>query len=520
MNLSRVKSFFSVAGLLCVSGLIYSLAGFTPQAVAPARRNARSGVPVSPNIIYIYADDLGYGELGCYGQQKIRTPHLDQLAREGIRFTQHYTSTPVCAPARCMLLTGQHGGHSYIRGNYEMGGVTDSLEGGQMPLYPGTFTVGRMLQQAGYKTACIGKWGLGMANTTGDPNRQGFDYFYGFLDQKQAHNHYPTHLWENGKSVPLNNSNINVRRRLTPQMATPEVFASFVGSDYAIDKMTQKAQAFVRQHRNTPFFLYLPFTAPHVSLQAPAGAIQAYAGQFEETPYLGQQGYASTPRPRATYAAMITHMDSQIGALIQLLKDLKIDNNTLVMFSSDNGPGFNGGTETAYFNSAGNLRGIKQDVYEGGIREPMLARWPGKIKPGQVTAHVSVQYDLLATLADLTRSKLPVETDGISFLPTLFGQPAKQRQHPFIYWEFPEKGGQLAIRMGDWKAVKTNIRKNRAAAWELYDLSRDVGETTNVAAQHPDLIQQANAIVRREHIPAHINEWEFVMPKLITVSAE
>ncbi|WP_240163881.1 arylsulfatase [Spirosoma taeanense] len=477
---------------------------FKPHQAAPSR----------PNIIYIYADDLGYAELGCYGQQKIRTPNLDQLAREGIRFTQHYTSMPVCAPARCMLLTGRHGGHSYIRGNYEMGGFPDSLEGGQMPLYPGAFTIGRMLQQSGYKTACIGKWGLGMANTTGNPNEQGFDYFYGYLDQKQAHNYYPTHLWENGKPVPLNNPVISVHQRLAPERATPEGFAYYQGKDYAIDRMAQKALAFVRQHRSEPFFLYLPYTAPHLSLQAPEDVVKEYVGKFDEKPYLGQQGYASTPYPRATYAAMITYMDKQIGALMQLLKELKIDDNTLVMFSSDNGATFSvGGVEAAFFNSVGNLRGLKMDVYEGGIREPMLARWPGKIRAGQTTGHVSIQYDLLATLAELTGYKQPFTTDGISFLPTLLGQPSSQKQHAFLYWEYPEKGGQLAVRMGNWKAVKTDVRKNRSGLWELYDLDKDVGETSNVAAQHPDLIRQADAIVAREHTPAHINDWEIINPK-------
>ncbi|RDB07869.1 arylsulfatase [Runella aurantiaca] len=466
-----------------------------------------------PNIIYIYADDMGYAELGCYGQQKIRTPHLDKIAAEGIRFTQHYTSTPVCAPARCQLLTGKHAGHSYIRGNYELGGFADSLEGGQMPLYPGTFTIGRMLQQSGYKTACIGKWGLGMANTTGNPNQQGFDYFYGYLDQKQAHNFYPTHLWENGKSVPLNNTYIDVHRRLTPETATKEAFAYYRGNDYAIDKMSEKALAFVRENQNRPFFLYLPFTAPHVSLQAPASAVEEYIGKFEEKPYLGQQNYASTPHPRATYAAMITHMDKQVGALMQLLKELKLDDNTLVMFSSDNGATFNGGVEAAFFRSVSNLRGLKMDVYEGGIREPMIARWPGRIPAGKVTDLVSVQYDVMATLAEVAGYKQPLDTDGVPFLPTLLGQKDKQKKREFIYWEYPEKGGQLAIRMGNWKAVKTNVRKNRKGPWELYDLSKDESETTNVAAQYPELLRQFDAILQREHVPSHLKEWEFVSPK-------
>lgn len=498
--------------LLAAGGLLMA---YTTRQPAPAR----------PNIIYIYADDMGYAELGCYrsggaGQPKIRTPNLDQVAREGIRFTQHYTSMPVCAPARCMLLTGKHGGHAYIRGNYEMGGFPDSLEGGQMPLYPGAFTIGRMLQQSGYKTACIGKWGLGMANTTGNPNEQGFDYFYGYLDQKQAHNHYPTHLWENGQPDRLNNPVISVHRRLTPETATPEAFAYYRGNEYAMDKMSQKAQAFIRQNKKGPFFLYLPFTTPHLSLQAPEAAVNEYKGKFgnngtAERPYFGQQGYASTPYPRATYAAMITYMDGQIGRLMQLLKELKLNENTVVMFSSDNGATFNvGGADAAYFNSVGPLRGLKLDVYEGGIREPMLARWPGKIKPGQVTDHVSVQYDLLATLAELIGYQQPITTDGISFLPTLLGRSASQKQHPYLYWEFAEKGGQLAIRMGNWKGVRTNVRKNRTGPWEVYDLGKDVGETTNIATQHPDLTRQFDAIVAREHVPPHINEWEFVNPKV------
>lgn len=466
-----------------------------------------------PNIIYIYADDMGYAELGCYGQKKIKTPHLDKIASEGIRFTQHYTSTPVCAPARCQLLTGKHAGHSYIRGNYELGGFPDSLEGGQMPLYPGAFTIGRMLQGVGYRTACIGKWGLGMANTSGNPNSQGFDYFYGYLDQKQSHNFYPTHLWENGKSVPLNNPVIDVHKKLTPETATEAAFAYYRGKDYAIDKMAEKALAFVKENRNRPFFLYLPFTTPHVSLQAPQEAVNEYVGQFDDKPYLGEKSYASTPYPRATYAAMITYMDKQVGALMQLLKDLKIDDNTIVMFSSDNGATFNGGVEAAYFRSVANLRGLKMDVYEGGIREPMIARWPKKIPANQVTDHVSVQYDVMATLADIAGYAKTIDTDGLSFLPTLLGQKTKQKQHAYLYWEYPEKGGQLAIRMGNWKAVKTEVRKNRKGPWELYDLSKDESETTNVAAQHPELVRQFDEIVEQEHVPSHLKEWEFVSPK-------
>lgn len=465
-----------------------------------------------PNIIYIYADDLGYGELGCYGQQKIKTPNLDRIAKEGMRFTQHYTGTPVCAPARCMLMTGKHGGHSYIRGNYELGGFEDSTEGGQMPLPEGTFTIAKLLKQAGYITGAIGKWGLGMANTTGDPNRQGFDYFYGYLDQKQAHNFYPTHLWENGKWDTLDNPFIYVHRPI-PKNSPDTAFDYYKGKDYSLTKMAEKTLHFIRQHKNEPFFLYLPYTGPHVSLQAPDEAVKEYIGLFDEKPYYGEHGYAPAKYPLSTYAAMITYMDAQVGKIMALLKELKLDDNTIVMFSSDNGATFNtGGVNTEFFNSVGGLRGRKQDLYEGGIREPFIARWPGKIPAGKVSGLISVQVDMMATLSDITGVKAP-ENDGISFLPTLLGKEEQQKKHTYLYFEFPEKGGQVAIRMGRWKGVKSNMKKNKHAPWELYDLAMDEKETTDIASQHPELVQQFERILQKEHQPSHLRDWEFVDPR-------
>lgn len=465
-----------------------------------------------PNIIYIYADDLGYDELGCYGQQKIKTPNLDRIAKEGMRFTQHYTGTPVCAPARCMLMTGKHGGHSYIRGNYELGGFEDSTEGGQMPLPEGTFTIAKLLKQAGYITGAIGKWGLGMANTTGDPNRQGFDYFYGYLDQKQAHNFYPTHLWENGKWDTLDNPFIYVHRPI-PKNSPDTAFDYYKGKDYSLTKMAEKTLHFIRQHKNEPFFLYLPYTGPHVSLQAPDEAVKEYIGLFDEKPYYGEHGYAPAKYPLSTYAAMITYMDAQVGKIMALLKELKLDDNTIVMFSSDNGATFNtGGVNTEFFNSVGGLRGRKQDLYEGGIREPFIARWPGKIPAGKVSDLISVQVDMMATLSDITGVKAP-ENDGISFLPTLLGKEEQQKKHTYLYFEFPEKGGQVAIRMGRWKGVKSNMKKNKHAPWELYDLAMDEKETTDIASQHPELVQQFERILQKEHQPSHLRDWEFVDPR-------
>lgn len=466
-----------------------------------------------PNVIYIYADDLGYGELGCYGQRKIKTPNLDQLAREGIRFTQHYTGAPVCAPARAILMTGKHSGHAYIRGNYELGGFEDEKEGGQMPLPEGAFTIADLMKKAGYATAAIGKWGLGMTNTTGDPNKHGFDYFYGYLDQKQAHNFYPTHLWENGKWDTLRNKYIKVHEPLAKDENNPKAFEKFKGVDYSLTKMAEKTLAYIRQHANEPFFLYLPYTGPHLSLQAPDEAVKEYIGKFEEQPYRGEKGYASTLYPRSTYAAMITYMDAQVGRIMTLLKELKLDENTIVMFSSDNGATFDtGGADTHFFDSVGGLRGRKQDLYEGGIREPFIARWPGKIKAGQISDLVCTQYDMMETLVELTGTKAP-SNDGISILPTLLGNTKAQKEHPYLYFEFPEKGGQVAIRIGQWKGIKSNMKKDKQARWEVYDLKNDEKETTDINVKHPDLVRQFEAILKKEHQPSHIREWEFIDPK-------
>lgn len=466
-----------------------------------------------PNIIYIYADDLGYGELGSYGQQKIKTPYLDRMTREGMRFTQHYAGAPVCAPSRAILMTGKHAGHSYIRGNYELGGFEDSTEGGQMPLPEGTFTLPKMLKNAGYTTGMAGKWGLGVTGTTGSPLLHGFDYYYGLLDQKQAHNFYPTHLWENDKWDSLNNHIINVHKRLDSSKATDADFEYYKGKDYAIAKMTEKALAFIDLSKQKPFFLYLPYTLPHMSLQAPDEYVKKYIGQFDERPYYGQFGYAATRYPLSTYAAMITYLDDQVGIIMDKIKKLNLDDNTIIMFSSDNGATFNRGVDTKFFNSVDGLRGLKMDVYEGGIREPFIARWPGKIKAGTVSDLISAQYDLLATLAELTGQKLSNQTDGISFLPQLLGTNSQQKKHDYLYFEYPENGGQVAIRMGNWKGVRTNVRKNPNAPWQVFNLATDRNETTDIAAQHPEIVEKFRTIQKKEHQHSHIREWEFIDPR-------
>lgn len=496
MNIVNIKQTV-VALLLLFPGLVFS------QGKAQQKK---------PNIIYIYADDLGYAEIGAYGQKKIKTPNLDKLAKEGMKFTQHYTSTPVCAPARCMLMTGKHGGHSYIRGNYEMGGFPDSLEAGQMPLPEGTFTIPKMLKEAGYVTALTGKWGLGMNNTTGSPLKQGFDYYYGYLDQKQSHNFYPSHLWENDEKVMLDNPHMYVHKTLDSTKATDKDFDYYKGKVYSPDMMTKKAVSFINEQKSKPFFLYMPYTIPHVSLQAPDEYVKKYIGRFNEHPYYGQQGYAPTKYPYSTYAAMITYLDDQVGIIMAEIKKLGLDDNTIIMFSSDNGATFNGGVNAKFFNSVDGLRGLKMDVYEGGIREPFIARWPGNIPANTTSDFVSAQFDMMATFAAIAGTK-PNNTDGISLLPTLLGKNKDQKQRDYIYWEYPEKGGQLAIRMGDWKGVKVNLRKNLNNRWQIFNLKTDRNETTDIASEHPELTRRFDEIVKKEHQVSHLLEWEFLENK-------
>lgn len=466
-----------------------------------------------PNIIYIYADDLGYGEIGAYGQKLIKTPHIDKMAKEGMKFTQHYTSTPVCAPARCMLLTGKHGGHSYIRGNYELGGFTDDTEGGQMPLPEGIYSIPKMLKSVGYKTGIIGKWGLGMHFTSGNPNLQGFDYSYGYLDQKQAHNYYPTHLWENGKWDTLDNKSFAVHAKLDSLSAKKEDFEKFKGEEYAGSKFTEKALNFIEDNKSEPFFLYLPYTIPHVGLQVPDKYIKQYIGKFAgEKPYYGQSGYNPSEYPLSTYAGMISFLDEQVGIIIKKIKELGLDNNTIIMFSSDNGATFNGGVQAKYFNSVSDLRGLKMDLFEGGIRVPFIVRWPSMIKPASESDFISVQFDMMQTFADIVGIEAQ-KNDGISILPTLLNQTNNQKQREYIYFEYPENGGQVAIRMGDWKGVRVNVRKDISSPWLLFNLKDDRSETKDLANLHPDIIEKFKAIQLKEHQNSHIHEWEFLNSK-------
>ncbi len=448
-----------------------------------------------PNIIFILADDLGYGELGSYGQQKIRTPFLDKLAAEGIRFTQHYSGSPVCAPSRCTLLTGKHTGHAYIRNNDEMSERGDvwhdpELEG-QRPLLPDTVTIGTLLQTAGYTTGAIGKWGLGGPGSTGEPNRQGFDHWYGYLCQRVAHNYYPTHLWRNGEKHLLEGNDYFYPHQRLPDGRNPydrSSYAEYSGRQYSMDSMAEEALDFIRANRENPFFLYLPFPVPHVSIQVPEDSLREYEGAFPETPYTGDRGYLPHPAPRAGYAAMITRMDREIGRIIALVSELGLDENTLIIFTSDNGPTFNGGTDSTFFDSAGELRGLKTMLYEGGIRVPLIARWPGMIEPGSSNDHISALWDFLPTFTKLAGIDAPDDIDGISLLPSLLGRPRRQQEHEYLYWEH---GVKQAVRLGDWKAVRMRVDRDI----ELYNLADDIGEQRDVAASNPDIIAMVTDIM-------------------------
>lgn len=482
----------------------------------------------SPNIIYILADDLGYGELGAYGQNKIETPNLDQLAQNGMLFTQHYSGAPVCAPARYMLLTGKHSGHAYIRGNDEWderGDVwnfravaNDSGLEGQRPIPDTTVLLPQKLKAAGYTTGIFGKWGLGAPLSESIPTKMGFDYFYGYNCQRQAHTYYPLHLWENENRVMLNNDTVPPGTKL-PDGAdpnAPDSYAAYTQPDYAPDLTFAALTQFVERNRDTSFFLYWATPLPHVPLQAPERWVQYYQDKFgEEAPYLGDRGYFPHQHPRAAYAAMISYLDENVGKLIDQLKAEGIYENTLIFFTSDNGPTYAGGADTEWFNSAGPFgeaygRG-KGFVYEGGIRVPLIASWPGHITPGSRSDHVSIHYDMLATLGDLTGYVVPADTDGISFLPTLLGNN-EQQQHDFLYWEYPEYGGQIAIRAGDWKLMRRHLKEEQPPTLELYNLATDSIEQHNIADQHRKQLETFADIFAREHTTAGVKR--FYIPLL------
>lgn len=424
---------------------LFAIASFERDGNA----NAAESPAGKPNVIFILADDLGYGDVGCFGQKLIKTPHIDRLAAEGMRFTQAYTGCTVCAPSRCTLMTGKHTGHSAIRGNREI------QPEGQTPMPADTVTVAHLFRRAGYATGLIGKWGLGHPGSDSTPPKMGFDHFFGYNCQRKAHEYYPEYLWRNDEQVPLG------------------------GEKYSHDLMAADSLDFVRKHREKPFFLYLAFTIPHSKLQVPD------LGPYANEPWSDEE---------RKFAAMITRMDADVGKLMALLKELNLDQNTFVVFASDNGAGYN----FPHFQDSGPLRGRKRDVYEGGHRSPSIARWPGKIPAGQVSSQVWAFWDFLPTVAELIGQPVPSGTDGVSILPALVS--GKAVEHPPLYWEFHERGYTRGVRMGDWKGVSQGLTK----PLELYNLAKDPSEKEDVAAEHPEVVAKISAFMKSARTDSEI----------------
>lgn len=447
--------------VLCIGGTL--LTGFSAcKKEAPAE-----GRPV--NVIYILADDLGYGDIGCYGQQKIKTPNIDRMAQEGMLFTQHYAGCTVSAPSRCSLMTGLHTGHSQIRGNKEI------KPEGQQPMTEDTYTLGKLMKSAGYTTGIFGKWGLGYPGSTSVPANMGFDEFFGYNCQRQAHSYYPDHLWHNSDTVFLH-ENDNEGRKI-----------------YSQDLIHEQVLKFIRDNKDKPFYAMLTYTLPHAELNLPHDSIyQMYENAFEEVPYDGKMGYHPSEKPYASFAAMVTRLDKYVGDVMAELKALGLDKNTIVIFTSDNGPHREGGANPDYFRSYGPLKGVKRDVYEGGIRVPMIAWGPEMIKAGVKSEHISAFWDVMPTLAELTGVTLPQAGDGISFLPTLLSK-GEQKQHDYLYWEFHELNGREALRSGNWKLIRQPVVGETIL--ELYDLSSDIHEDNNLSQQNPEKVKELEVLM-------------------------
>ncbi len=429
------------------------------------------------NIVYILLDDAGYGDLSCYGQKHFSTPNIDRLAAEGMRFTDHYSGSTVCAPTRCCLMTGVHTGHAYVRGNRE------AKPEGQAPMPADIVTIPRLLRDAGYITGAFGKWGLGSPGSPSDPMEH-FDHFYGYNCQREAHNYYPDHLWHDRQRKPLDGKTYT---------------ATLIG-DHALD--------FIRQNKDRAFFAFLPVTIPHAAMQAPESYVTPFRKQFPQfEDKIGKYAGTQVTNPIAEFAGMMTLMDQQVGQVMQLLKDLGIDDNTIVFLSSDNGPHREGGHDPVFFDSNGPLRGFKRDLYDGGVRAPLIVRWPGKIAAGTTTDLISAHWDMMPTLCELCGIAAPKDTDGVSLLPTLVGQNEKQTQHAYLYWEFYEQGGKRAVRFGPWKAVQLKLSQKQPGAIELYHLPDDLGEAKDVAAEHPDVVAKAKMYFEQAHVSSPL--WKF-----------
>ncbi len=436
-------------------------------------------IPEKPNIVFILADDLGYGDVSAYGQTLFSTPNLDQMASEGIRFLQHYSGSTVCAPSRSSLMTGLHTGHTQIRGNKPW-----SPEG-QWPIPDSTRTVAEALKEVGYATGAFGKWGLGFIGTEGDPNKQGFDEFYGYNCQRIAHNYYPYYLWDNENKIMLEGN------------------ADTLEGQYAPDLIHAKALEFIEKHQDEPFFLYYPSVIPHAELKVTASYMDPYRGKFlPEKVFNGRDSgsgykmgaYGSQAESHAAFVGMVDYLDQTVGEVLAKLEDLGLSEKTIVFFSSDNGPHMEGGADPKYFNSNGIYKGFKRDLYEGGIRVPLIVRWPGQIEPGSVSEHVGAFWDMFPTFTELAGAENPTYLDGISMLPCLIDH-GKQEEHEYLYWEFHERKGRVAVLMGDWKGIRYNVNVDPSSPLELYNLKDDPGEENNVAGHHPEIVTKIDSIL-------------------------
>jgi arylsulfatase A len=466
-----------VIKVLSIIFLLFTISGCNNQEKVSKINQAQK-----PNIIYILADDLGYGDLSLTGQEKFSTPNIDKLAKEGMFFTQHYSGSTVCSPSRSSLMTGQHTGHTFIRGNKEI------QPEGQHPLNSSAVTVAELLKSAGYVTGGFGKWGLGYPSSEGDPNNQGFDEFYGYNCQRIGHNYYPFHLWHNQTKEILKGNSSEKTETYAPHI------------------IHRKAISFIEKNKDTSFFMYYPSVIPHAELAAPKEYMAKFRGKLlPEKEYKGiddgelykNGGYGSQKEPHTAFAAMVHLLDIQVGEIRKKLEDLGIAENTIIIFTSDNGPHQEGGADPKYFNSNAHFKGHKRDLYEGGIRVPMIAYWPTKIKPNSTSDHISAFWDFLPTVCEIAQIKSPQNIDGISFLPELYGE--KQEKHNYLYWEFLEQGGKQAVRFGNWKGIRLNMSNNLKSPIELYNLSSDLGEQNNIADKNPDIVEMINSIMNKEH---------------------
>ncbi len=466
-----------------------------------------------PNIIYLMFDDLGYGDLGCYGQTKIETPNIDALAARGVRFTDMYTEAPLSAPSRCCIMTGKHMGHSQIRGNEEHFVPTDEMgwnavflnpdEQGQFPMAADTYTIAHLMQDAGYRTAMVGKWGLGFPSSESTPLTMGFDYFYGFNCQALAHSYYPTRLWENDHEVDTGNPLVVQGCKFPENLDKYDLanYECYGGKYYSNDLMYEKMEQFIEENASSPFFVMWTTTTPHSAVQAPEDEVLYYVDKLgDEEPITDPGMYLPNRYPHATYAAMVTHIDTQVGKLVEKLKELGVYDNTIIIVTSDNGPAHNGNSPMEYFQSGGPFRCCagwgKSSLREGGIRMPYVVAWGDRLKPAE-TDHVACFADMMPTFAELAGVEAP-ENDGISFLPTLLGKPKKQREHEALYWEFPGGKGWVAVRIGPWKGLVQKVRKGNTQM-ELYNLVDDPQETTDLAAEHPEIVAQMWEVVKSSH---------------------